>query len=90
MSTSETSDYARMTPQQLSERLGLTVEEAEAVLGSWNRSLPESEAAQTTLRTAAIQYEYEMRGLNYDLSTGRITQDEYYQKEFDLYQRYFR
>lgn len=70
-----------MTPQELSDTLGLTLEEAEATLRSWNRSLPVSDQEQQSLRTAAIRYEYEMRGLNYDLSCGRISPEEYIAQE---------
>lgn len=78
-------EYAKLSAEDLADQLGLTVEEAKALKKSWGYEPPTDPEQLKVHANKAVRYEYLMRGLNTDLSTGRITQDEYDQKEAEIY-----
>lgn len=73
------------SPQDLSLKLGISLEEAEKLWNSWHYQPPEDLDEFRRYANKATRYEYLMRGLNYDFATGEITSEEYHQQEAIIY-----
>jgi hypothetical protein len=80
-----------LTPEQLRalDPEFWTDERIEQQMKQWSYQFPSDPNKLLAHAKRASDYEYEMRGLNYDLHKGRITEEEYQQLAEQANQRHF-
>ncbi|PIR59216.1 MAG: hypothetical protein COU69_01365 [Candidatus Pacebacteria bacterium CG10_big_fil_rev_8_21_14_0_10_56_10] len=77
-------EYSYKSAAELARKTGLTLEEAGSAWKSWNYQPPTDPEELRRFTNKSSRFEHGVRGLNQDLSTGRITEDEYFQKIAEL------